>query len=67
MKVKVELEKNETIEDANEFLAKAEKLRDHSISERYPEDWLNELEAHVNKLHAAVLNQISEEVKKEIS
>ena len=62
MKVKVELEKNETIEDAEEFLAKSVATKQEcSGGERYADEWLNEMEAYVCSAHRKLLDGISEE------
>lgn len=68
MKVKVELERGETIEDADAFLAKAIKQK-HECSggERYADDWLNELEAYVCSEHRKVLDRIAEEIAAEVT
>lgn len=67
MKIKVELEKDETIEGAEAFLVKSVSAK-HECSggERYAEDYLNELEAHVCKEHRKVLDRIAEELTAEV-
>lgn len=67
MKVKVELEKHEHIEDAEEFLAKAVSAKQEcSGGERYADEWLNELEAYVCSEHRKILDRIADEVSAEV-
>ena len=67
MRIKVELEKHETIEDAESFMAKSVQLK-HECSgeERYADEYLNELESYVCGEHRKVLKRIAEEVTEEI-
>ena len=67
MKVKVELDSHESVEDAEEFLSKALSAKhDCSGGERYSDDWLNELESYVCSEHRKVLDRIAEEVAAEV-
>ena len=60
MRVKVELENDETIEDAESFLAKSVAVKQEcSGGERYADDYLNELEAYVCSEHRKVLAEIA--------
>lgn len=68
MKIKVELEKDEHIEDAETFLAKSVTVKQEcSGGERYADDYLNELEAYVCAEHRKVLKQIADEIAHEVS
>lgn len=67
MKIKVELEKDESIDNAEEFLAKAIHAKQEcSGGERYADAYLNELEAYVCSEHQKVLDMIAEEVASEV-
>ncbi len=67
MKLRVELDKDETVEQADELILKAVQAK-HECSggERYADDWLNELEGYVLAQHRRVLDQIAEEIAQEI-
>lgn len=68
MKLKVELAKGETIEQAETLILKAMTVKNEcSGGERYADDYLNELEAYVCSEHRKVLDRIAEEVAQEIS
>lgn len=68
MRVKIELEKDETIEVAESFLAKSVAVKSEcSDGERYADEWLNELEAFVCAEHRKVLDRIAEEITAEIN
>ena len=63
MKVKIELKKGETAEQADEFLTKALSAKQEcSGEERFADNWLNELEAHVCAEHRKVLDQLTAEI-----
>lgn len=67
VKLKIELGKNESIEDAEEFLAKAAKAKqDCSGEERYADGWLNDLESYACQEHQKVLDQIASEIAAEV-
>ncbi len=67
MKVKITLDENETIEQADELLEKALVMKkDCSHGERYSDEYLNEFHEHVCKRHAELVNSLIEEVQQEI-
>lgn len=67
MKLKVELEPGETMQDADEFLAKAIKKKEQcSGGEKYNDPALEEAHEYMCKLHVDILKDIEEELKMEI-
>lgn len=67
MKVRVDLDKHESVEDAEELLTKAMTAKKEcSGDERYHDDWLNQFEAHVLSEHKKLMDQISHEILAEI-
>lgn len=68
MRIKVELEKNETVEQAEHLFVKSVHAKQEcSGGERYADDYLNELEAFVCAEHRKVLKQIEEEIVAEVN
>lgn len=68
MKIKVELEKDETIEQAEHLFVKSVQTKQEcSGDERYADDYLNELEAFVCAEHRKVLDRIAEEIVAEVN
>lgn len=68
MKIKVELEKDETIEQAEHLFVKSVSAKQEcSGGERYADEYLNELEAHVCSEHRKVLDRIAEEIAAEVN
>lgn len=68
MKIKVELDKNERIEDAEEFLVKSVATKQEcSGDERYADDYLNEFESYIVSEHRKVLDRIAEEISAEVT
>lgn len=68
MKIKIHLEKDETIEQAENLLLKSVHAKQEcSGGERYADEYLNELEAFVCAEHRKVLKQIEEEILAEVS
>lgn len=64
MKIKIELEANENLQDAEEELAKALKAKDdHIHDEKYADEHLNEFEAYVAKKHKDLIHTIIAEIK----
>lgn len=64
----MELDKNESIEDAEMFLAKSVAVKQEcSGGERYAEAYLNEFEAYICAEHRKVLKQIADEIAAEVS
>ncbi len=64
MKIKVELEQGETLEDSEEFLAKALKIKsecDHG--ERYSDEAMNEAHELICSKFQSLLNSINSEVE----
>lgn len=67
MKIKVHLEKDETLEDAEEFLLKSIKHKKHfDDSERYSDAFLNEFHDYVREQHAKLVDSILRDVRQEI-
>lgn len=63
MRIQVELEKGETIEAVDHFLAKSLSAKQEcSGGERYADDWLNELEAYACSEHRKVLDRLTDEI-----
>jgi len=62
MKIKIELDDNETIEQAHEALEKAINIKklthDHEDEERYADEYLNEFEAYLIEHHKNVLDTV---------
>jgi hypothetical protein len=68
MKVKIELEKNEHPEDADEFLEKALKAKHEcSNNEQYSDHWLNEIHDQLVKAHYELLNDLEKQISIEVA
>lgn len=71
MKVKIELDKHETIEQAEDFLEKSIQTKKECSEERYSSEFLNEFHDHViqrhNKLLEDLMYQVDLEIKSDAS
>ena len=64
MKIKVELEKGETVEDADEFMAKALTSKSEcEHDERYSDDAMNEAHDHIRGLFNSLTKDLHIEIK----
>lgn len=64
MKIKVELEKDETVEQADEFLAKAlVRKNECDHGEKYADEAMNEAHAHICGLFANLSQDLQTEIK----
>ena len=67
MKIKVHLDSNETIEDADEFLEKAVAAKKNvEYHERYTDEFLNDFHEYLNRKHHLLVQSIIQSVKEEI-
>lgn len=66
MKLKVELESDETIEQVEDFLEKSLKAKKQCSEERYSSKFLNEFHSYVCDRHSKLLQDIAYQVDLEI-
>lgn len=66
MKVKVELDKHETIEQAEDFLEKSLQVKKECGEERYASEFLNEFHDHVCERHGKLIDDVLYQVALEI-
>lgn len=66
MKVKIELEPNETIEESEELLEKALSNKLNHSDEKYLDQAFNDFYDYIIKLHANLIEQITNELKDEL-
>lgn len=68
MRIKIELEADETIEQAEEELKKALNAKETiNEEERFADDWLNEFEVHVKDEHQKLLDKLLEQIQDKIN
>ena len=67
MKIKVELGKDETIEDSEEFLKKALKIKSECTGkEQYNDPALNDFHDSICDKHSDLLDKLLKDIKEEI-
>lgn len=66
MKVKIELEKDESIEDAEHFLVKSIRRKHECSDERYSDEYLNQFHELICERHSQLVESILKEIEQEV-